>query len=148
MKHGRAPGVLSNAAWLESIEAQIATRVKTAQRTGSAEDLLPWQKVAETIAKERAVRPEPTIGKGMSRRALERYAARHFGGIENCRPMCRFAILQGLDSDGNPKWRGIDDAKANGINKACTTHETVFYISFEFLAQAPILIRTLNYFDS
>ena len=71
----------------------------------------------------------------MSKRALRRYAEQHFGGIDNCRPMCRFAIQQGLDPDGNQKWRGIDDAKANGINRACTTHETVFYITFEFPAR-------------
>jgi len=125
----------SNAAWFDQLEVTIKERVRAATKSGDPLKLRPWQVVAETIAKERGVTPNPTIGKGMTYRQLVRFAVKEYGGIDKCRPLLRFAIQQGVKEDGSAKWRGIDDALRNGINRATTTYETISYVTFEFPAQ-------------
>ena len=48
--------------------------------------------------------------------------------------MRRFGVWQGLDAEGNPKLRPIDDARSSGHNAVTHMHETVTCISFSFAA--------------
>ena len=55
-------------------------------------------------------------------------------GRHHWRGMRRFGVEQGVDDDGLPKVRAIDNAAANRGNDATRTHETIAPPSFAFVA--------------
>ena len=130
LQGGNAPGHLCNRRWLSKVIARFGVQAKQAEADPTGDAAERMRQASKSCDKEESARPRPTMLPGLTYAGLVAWARRTFGSLDPLRVVARFAIYQGTKEDGSPKYRGIDDGKANGMNAATTTWETLACITF------------------
>ncbi|KAJ1484200.1 hypothetical protein T484DRAFT_1797917 [Baffinella frigidus] len=125
-----AQQLLDNRQYTNDLEARLALHAEKAPPGSEQFQFLEHvERITRGEARDR-VAEEP-----FDRAELERRFARKDGHL-GCTPHPRFVIAQGLDADGQPKLRAIDDAKFSGANARTRTEETISLPSYEFALHA------------
>ena len=89
-------------------------------------------KLAVLVGAESATRKE--VSAGAVRGPLKPAQLDKLFGKDQWRGQRRFGVEQGVDDDGRPKIRAIDNSAANRGNDCTRTHETIAPPSFAFTA--------------
>ena len=119
-----------NREYTDQLEARLE---RQAQEATPGSEQLKFLEHVECITRGEA--HERVAEVPFDRATLETRFTREDGHL-GCTPHPRFVIAQGLDADGEPKLRAIDDAKFSGANARTKTEETISLPSYEFALHA------------